>query len=181
MLFKSQSFLYLEDFGLSDGHYVHLYEAGKQRISKKLELSPVLFVNAWWLDRDIKARCHVADSPEKRIAGLQPFESLGEREAMYFPFTPGSHCAFHQGTVPFSLDILWLRNGCVAKIEQNTRVGYDDHWSCDDCEGVLELNAGFVKKNGVELNDRIMLQAVSEQDLVEVQRENLVTILGDRL
>lgn len=180
MLFKSHSLDFAEDFGLmaADRSNVHLYENGPQRCSKKLQLSPVVRVNALWLEKDLRVRCTVADTMEKKRIGLQWHRTpLIDGEGMYFPYEPFSEVTFHQGTVNYPLDLLFLCEDQIIQTEENTKVGGSDRWTCAECDGVVEVIGGWCSENGVEVGDRVFISAVSEQDLVDLEREKANDLL----
>ena len=182
MLLKSHSAKYPEDFGLRRGQEIYLYyqciygdDKGDFRgpvHASTVPTSPVVRVNAMWIDRDIKVKCHVADTESKKRMGLQGFKQLDDYEGMYFPYSPfGEHVTFHQGSVPFGLDLLFLRNDEIVNIEAETEVGSTERWACKDCSGVIEVRGGFCFENDVNVGDRIALFAVSKNDLKILARE----------
>ena len=177
--FNSDS--YVEDFGLSDGKYIYLYDNHMEKLIdnkkakpvflKRLNVSPVIRVNAAWLDKPIKLRCDIADTHKKKIKGLQGATYLEDNEGMFFPYVPYEKVTMHQASVPFSLDIMFIQDDHVCKIVPNTKVGGLDKWTWDYCTGVIEVKAGFCKNNNVQLNDRLVIYPVSEQDVIEVEQE----------
>lgn len=169
---KSHSNKYAEDFGLAYMETVSLYEAGVVRNSKKLALSPVVRVNALWMDKNIKVRCEIADTLDKKMCGLQKHSYLEENTGMYFPYPTVQKVSFHQGTVPFSLDLLFLCEGTLIQTEEHTKIGSQNSWSCSGADGVIEVTGGFCEDKGVVLGDRILLCAVSERDLKEVDMQS---------
>ena len=179
MLVKSHADRYLEDFGLifdkSGKKKVHLYENGVVSYGKNF--SPVLRINAAWVNQDLTVKCYLADTEEKKMAGLQVIDQLKEDEGMFFPYLPYSSVIFHQGSVNYPLDVLFLVDDAIVQIEKNSKVGIDDKWYCNCCSGVLEVCGGFCDRNNVNVGDRIAMFAVSEQDLVLLEEEKDQTIL----
>ena len=171
---------YFDDFGLviSDKK-IHFMENGIARISKKLKLSPVVGMNILWMDKDIRAYCKMADTYEKKRVGLQSTKCLNEKEGLYFPYPGKSNVVFHQGSVSYPLDLIFLADDSIIKIEANTKVGSEDKWSCLECDGVIEVNGGFCKAYDAEVGDRIALFATSERDLVEYEQEKYADSLLD--
>ncbi|MDC1299872.1 DUF192 domain-containing protein [bacterium] len=162
---------YLEDFGLVDGSTLHLIENGPVKLAK-VTVSPVVRVNALWVSKHIKVRCqNIADTYSKKVKGLSDFDKLGSNEGMYFPYKDCGKVSIHQSGVKFPLDILFLREGNIVKIEENTKVGSADVWTCDHCTGVIEVPGGFCKENDVAIYDRIALCSVSKQDILEVEEQ----------
>ena len=162
---------YLEDFGLVEGNTLYLVENGPVKLAK-VTVSPVVRVNALWVNKRIKVKCHsIADTHNKKIKGLSDFEKLGSNEGMYFPYKDCGKVSMHQGGVQFPLDIIFLREGNVVQIEENTKVGSTDIWTCNYCTGVIEVPGGFCRKNNVAIYDRIALCSVSELDIMEVEAQ----------
>jgi uncharacterized membrane protein (UPF0127 family) len=184
LLVKAHSNKYLEDFGLKKGQRVYLYyqclygdDMGTNKgpvIASSIPTSVVVRVNAMWVDRDLKIRCQVADTELKKRQGLQGFAKLEEGTGLYFPYSPyGEEVTFHQGSVSFGLDLIFLKDDKISKIEPNTKVGSSERWTCPDCSGVIEVSAGFCEKNKVRIGERIALFAVSKKDLVLLENEKL--------
>ena len=184
MLVKANSAKYVEDFGLRSEDQVYLYyqctygddwgENVGPVAASKLSLSPVIRVNALWVNKNLKVTCHVADTLDKKATGLQEFEKLDTNEGMYFPYSPyGEFVTFHQANVPFGLDLIFLRDDRVIQIEADTKVGSKERWTCDGCSGVIEVNAGFCFENDVNVGDKIALFAVSELDERKLAKEYL--------
>ena len=187
MLVKAHTPKYPEDFGLKKGSQVYLYyqcvygdDRGENKGPVKasdISSSPVVRVNAMWADRDLKIKCHVADTEAKKNEGLQSFDKLEANEGMYFPYLPqGEQVTFHQGSVPFGLDLIFLKDDEIVQIEAGTKVGSADRWFCSDCSGVIEVNAGFCAENDVKVGDRLALFSVSKKDekLLKLEKESFV-------
>lgn len=133
----------------------------------------IVKINALWVTKDLKVTCKVANTWDSKVQGLQGTKRLDKNEGMFFPYEPRSDVSFHQGSVGFPLDIIFLRNDEIVKIQAYTKVGSNEHWSCKDCDGVLEVNGGFCDANDVEVGDSIALFASSQADLDEFQANQL--------
>jgi uncharacterized membrane protein (UPF0127 family) len=143
------------------------------KVSKKLHLSPVLRVHALWVLKDLRVACEIAASNEAKRIGLQNHRGLSNNTGLFFPYAGYTDVTFHQGRVSFPLDVIFLRDDEIIKIEADTRVGSTDRWPCVACTAVIETNAGFCFENDVNVGDRIALSAVSEHDLIAIEDENL--------
>jgi len=160
MLYRSHSNTeYYEDFGLLKNGEIHFYDNGVTKVSKNLKLSPVVRVDAYWVRKPIKSKCIVADTIDKKRMGLQNVPSLEQNQGMYFPYIRYSNVTFHQGSVPYSLDIIFIADEEIVDIKKNTKIGSRDKWSCNYIDGVIELNAGFCDFNNVQIGDDIMFIA----------------------
>jgi len=168
------SMVYLEDFGLTDGHEVFLYENGTVEF-EKICSSPVVRINALWVDKPVKIKCKLADTEPKKRKGLQGVKKLGNYEGMFFPYFPEQNVAFHQGSVEYPLDIIFFdKDSKIIKIKQNTKVGSFDKYSCKNCACVIELLGGFCKRHNVKIGDRVSLCAISELDVEEFEKEAII-------
>lgn len=175
MLVKLHSREYEEDYGLllnGDPPHVQMFDHGLVRLTAKMKPVPVIRVNAVWMDDDLWLRCDVADTEVKKHIGLQAYKELPPRKGLYFPYPGYSDVAFHQGTVSFPLDILFLRDSEIVKIEHETQVGGKDRWGCAHVDGVMEVNGGFCEENNIKLGERIALFAFSEKDLRDWRTEH---------
>lgn len=168
MLVKLNTRAYVDDFGLlvkGTSPYIHMYENGTVPLSDSMKPQQVVKVKARWVDKDAKLSCEVADTDEKKIRGLQMHTALESNRGLFFPYAGPTDVTFHQGTVPFPLDILFIREGSVIKIERNTKVGSSDHWSCKGCDSVIEVSAGFCSDKNIDVDDQLIFFAYSDQDI----------------
>ena len=162
---------YSEDFGLLTGSRVHLYESGVFPRIQIEPLLPVIRVNALWVSRKVGVKCDVADTQIKKRVGLQSYNTLPKNAGLYFPYLPYTDVVFHQGSVPFPLDILFLRDSQVCAIKKNTEVGSSERWGCKKCDGVIEVAAGFCEENDVHRGDKIALFAFTKKDFEDLANE----------
>lgn len=174
MLVKAHATDFVQEFGfLLDGNRVRFMDGTVVRASRQLCLSPVRRVIARWMEREARVCCTVADTPSQRITGLQGHAGLAVDEGMYFPYQDYMNVTFHQGSVPFGLDIVFLRDSHVVRVQADTQVGSSDKWCCADCDGVIEVNARYCAQHGIQEDDRILLSAVSDTDLAEMEQQRV--------
>lgn len=174
MLVKIQSRSYIDDYGmLVDGPrpYVHMFESGIVPITNRMKVDPVIQIRALWMDSNAKVTCDIADTDQKKRIGLQSYTHLEDDHGLYFPYPGCSDVKFHQGSVPFSLDLIFLRDGRVAKLEIGTKVGSTELWSCKDCDGVIEVNSGYCDTNKVSEGDRLIVWAYSSSDIESYRKD----------
>lgn len=183
MLVKLCNNNYDEDFGiLMNKNVVHFIENGVTKVSKTAKLLEVVIVNALFLDKDAKIKCYIADTHKKKVIGLQNYKKLDSGRGMYFPYPGGSDVVFHQGNVPYSLDIMFLKDNKVKKIINDTRVGSKNKWNCEDCDGVIETNGGFCKRHNIDLYDELALIAITKDEMKEFNRErSMISTMSEAL
>lgn len=196
MLFKSHATRFLDDFGLelnsstvpretlsyfrnrglrSENRPVYLYENENLVKMKSLKASPVVRMNVLWMLKDLKLKCKVASTVRQKRQGLQG-KTLDQGEGLFFPYAGPTDVVFHQGSVSYPLDIIFVRNSRVAKIEADTRVGGSDKWGCSACESVIETLGGFCFENDVNVGDQLVYFAISAQDEIDLQNERAENI-----
>jgi uncharacterized membrane protein (UPF0127 family) len=157
-----------EDMGIlsKDGRSVHMMNWGIQLMNPKVSkaMSPVRLVNWLWMEKPIYVKCGVAATRKSKTRGLEG-KNLRPREGLYFPYPERAKVAFHQAGVQFPLDVIFLRDNAIVKLEQNTKVGSKNLWTCNKCDGVIEVHAGFVDTNDIAVGDRLTFFATSDRDL----------------
>ena len=109
----------------------------------------------------VRVRVSVADTPGERVRGLQHVTFLPEGAGMLFVFPKSSEeSSFWMKDTPLSLDLIFVDGSCritqlildtipnsVDKISSNGSVKY-----------ALEVPAGFVRRNGLEIGDVIKIE-----------------------
>ncbi|RJQ33749.1 DUF192 domain-containing protein [Candidatus Parcubacteria bacterium] len=97
---------------------------------------------------------YVADTPAKQELGLSGREGLGFNEGMLFVFEKDDEYAFWMKDMKFAIDIIWIdASGKVVHIEPNLTPDTYPHTYRPDVPArfVLEVNAGFVERNNVQV------------------------------
>ena len=112
--------------------------------------------------RDKIVRAELADTPDRRTTGLMFREFMEKDSGMFFVFSSAGLHSFWMKDTKLPLDILWLDDKYkVIYMRQNVQ-------PCDEvatpvCPSyvpeskaryVLEVNAGWVGKNGIMLGDQ---------------------------
>ena len=115
----------------------------------------------WKITLDgIPLTVEIADDREKITQGLMFRDGLLENQGMLFPFEEEGKYQFWMMNMKFDLDILWLDgNGKVVYIAEDAQPCIDEaHTSLctyrtdTPAKYVLEVNSGFVEKNGINEN-----------------------------
>lgn len=106
----------------------------------------------------------VVEISQDQARGLSGRESLGEDEGMLFVYNEKTEPTFWMKDMRFAIDIIWISGneiidisenlpmpsgGEIARIKPKSAVNY-----------VLEVNAGFVEKNGVKVGDRVGIDKI---------------------
>lgn len=105
----------------------------------------------------------VADEPTERFKGLSNRESMAENEGMLFIFEQAFIPRFIMRDMRFPLDFVWVNGDQIVDIIENAPTepmgtpddqlkSYSPGQSSDK---VIELNAGYIKKYGLRVGDRI--------------------------
>ena len=107
-----------------------------------------------------KIVAEIANTEEKRERGLSGRKNLPEDTGMIFIFEIPTRYSFWMKDMRFPLDIIWIdENKKIVAISENISPStYPNSFSpTDPVKYVLEVNAGWAEKNGVEVGDFIEL------------------------
>ncbi|MBA3047577.1 DUF192 domain-containing protein [Patescibacteria group bacterium] len=107
-------------------------------------------------------KIEIADTPELRYQGLSNKEKLCADCGMLFVFPNKEIRTFVMRDMNFPLDIIWIDDEKVVKINKNTLPEGSDpvmRYSSDaPANYVLEVNSGFCEENGIGVGDKINLK-----------------------
>ena len=102
----------------------------------------------------------VAESKEDMYQGLSNIESICANCGMLFHYEDKAQRAYVMRNMLFPLDMIWIADGVVVDIHENletegerTTNVYKPKELMDE---VLEVNAGFVKQNKIEIGDKLV-------------------------
>ena len=110
---------------------------------------------------NIPVQIEIVDSAEEQAVGLMFRTELAENEGMLFIFTDMEQRGFWMKNTKIPLDIIFMDSqGTIVDIKENFQP-----CTADPCETyfskpaqyALEVNAGFVKKNNVEVGNIIII------------------------
>lgn len=115
--------------------------------------------------RDVKVQVEVADGEAERKQGLSGRENLEENSGMLFVFPePTESAAFWMKDMSFPIDIIWVDNGKVIRVDKNImpEPGVPDerlllYTPKAKVKYVLEVNAGFSDKNQIMVGDEAVV------------------------
>ena len=95
----------------------------------------------------------VAKTKEERSKGLSGTTSLEENNGMLFVFDPEASPTFWMKDMLISIDIIWISDGKVVKIDKNVQIDSKTYNPGQPIDYVLEVNAGFSDKNNIKVGD----------------------------
>ncbi|MFA6552105.1 MAG: DUF192 domain-containing protein [Candidatus Paceibacterota bacterium] len=109
---------------------------------------------------DTEITVAIADSVDKQDKGLGSLNSMPEDTGMLFNFAIADNYEFWMKDMKFPLDIIWIdENNVITYIEKNaTPESYPNTFASDQNSlNVLEVNAGFADKHGINIGDSISI------------------------
>ncbi|MEK7478152.1 MAG: DUF192 domain-containing protein [Patescibacteria group bacterium] len=104
----------------------------------------------------------IADTPAKRERGLSGTAPLTENEGMLFIFDQPNYYQFWMKDMNYPLDIIWVDNNYqIVDITPNLSPStYPQTFTSKKSAGfVLEVSAGFSKKNQVRVGETIKVKS----------------------
>jgi uncharacterized membrane protein (UPF0127 family) len=109
---------------------------------------------------DSPVKVKVADNRADRMKGLSGVKDLKENHGLFFIFEESDTHGIWMKDMNFSIDVIWFNDfGEVVYIVENMSPdSYPKVYKPDSkSKFILELNAGFVKKNNIKIGDSIDL------------------------
>jgi len=107
---------------------------------------------------NVEIEAEVADTPEERAVGLMNRTFLEGDEGMLFVFPDEQERNFWMKNTFISLDMIFLdKNKKITAIIENATPCHASPCPLYSSEGmyVIEVNAGFVEKNGISAGDTV--------------------------
>ena len=104
----------------------------------------------------------VADSPEKQYKGLSNRPSICSDCGMLFVFKDRSPRTFVMREMEFPLDIVWIDGvrvvGAAKDLPPEGKNYSKRYDSGEDVDRVLELNAGTVERDNINIGDNVVVE-----------------------
>lgn len=104
----------------------------------------------------------IAKTDSERQRGLSGRTNLPDKNGMLFVFKNGERPTFWMKETKIPLDIIWIRNRKIVKIDKNvpTEISKSDteltrYFAPQAIDYVLEVNAGFSDKNQIKVDQTI--------------------------
>jgi len=110
--------------------------------------------------KQVRIKAEIADTPEKRRTGLMYRRELGEGRGMLFVFPHEEPLTFWMKNTPLSLDIIFIgaARKVVHVVEHARPYSEKQLPSKQPARFVLEVPAGFCKRQGIAVDDRVDLE-----------------------
>lgn len=104
-----------------------------------------------------KIDVEIAATPAEQQKGLGGRSSFADDQGMFFPLTKVSMPSFWMKDMKIPIDILWIFEGRVVGIESSVAADDGQHLYSpkQPVDSVLELSAGWTKRHGTLIGDRI--------------------------
>lgn len=118
---------------------------------------------------DTKVIVEIADTPEKQQKGLSGRKSLPEDQGMLFVFNPpDTRVSFWMKGMLIPLDFIWINDSEVVQFHENIPPPEPNTPDSEltlitpdvPVDSVLEVNAGFVEKNDIEVGVSIDINQI---------------------
>jgi len=105
---------------------------------------------------NVKLNVIVADNDEKRYQGLSGRSALGDNQGMLFVHNVVGQYKYVMRDMNFDLDFIFIKDGKIVDIAKNVSKDFKGIvQGATDYDMVLEVPAGWVERNGVELGDSV--------------------------
>ena len=100
----------------------------------------------------------IRDTVEGRKLGLSGFKELKKNEGMLFVFPVAAKYSFWMKEMKFDLDFVWIKDDRVVDITEKVKAKGGEATKVKpkvSVNKVLEVNSGWVEKNGIKVGDTI--------------------------
>lgn len=104
-----------------------------------------------------KVLLDVATTQAQQALGLSGRASLDKDSGMFFPFVEAQRPGFWMKDMNFPLDFIYMKGGKVVELKENVQppIVPVPFFPNEEVDGVLEVNAGWVKDNHIEVGDSV--------------------------
>lgn len=111
---------------------------------------------------------NIAHTPEEKSKGLSGRASLSKNEGMLFVFEQEGFPSFWMKDMLISIDIIWILNDSIVDIHKNIPAPEPESPHSNlplytpekPTNYVLEVNAGFVDRNNINIGDKVYLSDI---------------------
>ncbi len=111
----------------------------------------------------------IAKTDQEKTKGLSGRKSLQDNEGMLFVFENKIQPSFWMIDMLIPLDIIWISDGKIVYINENVPTPVPEtpnsqlplYYPPTGINYVLEVNAGFSEKHGIEVGDSVDLSGIN--------------------
>jgi len=115
--------------------------------------------------------CDIADSFERKIAGLQAYSAINKSFGLYFPYKKATDVSYHMGTVNYPIDIIFLDNELtIKKIDKNIQPGTPGLFSCGGVKSVLEINGNMCDVLDLKVGDQVFIDSAENLNSKSIEK-----------
>lgn len=119
--------------------------------------------------KELVLKVEVADTPEKRVLGLQYRSELSDDQGMLFLFPSESVQSFWMKNTPLSLDMIFIGGDLriVGIIHQAVPFSITSRSVSAPSRFVLEVQGGLSRQKGIEVDDTVRFENISLEGIKE--------------
>lgn len=112
--------------------------------------------------KELVLKVEVADTPEKRILGLQYRSELSDDQGMLFLFPSESVQSFWMKNTPISLDMIFIGGDLkiVGIIHQAIPFSTASQFVSAPSRFVLEVQGGLSRRSGIDVGDAVRFEGI---------------------
>ncbi len=129
--------------------------SGEVKLKQLAEKSGCLTKKNYLQVGNTQVAVEVRDTEEGRSQGLSNREKLAEDEGMLFIFDQPGIYGFWMKEMKFPLDFIWIRDNVVTEVTEKVGVERMDIRPKEAVDKVLEVNSGWVEKQGIKVGDAV--------------------------
>ena len=112
-----------------------------------------------------KLNVFVADEEQEQRLGLAVRKKISDEEGMLFTFDKPLMPTFWMKHMKFPIDIIWIKNNQVVEVDRDLapQPGVENqelklYKPKSEVDAVLEVNAGWAKKNNLSIGDEVIVK-----------------------
>ena len=103
----------------------------------------------------IKISLEISDTPATLAQGLMFRKELADNQGMLFKFPSITEASFWGKNTYIPLDIAFIHNNKIADIKEITPMSTKMVRSSVPCDRAIEVNAGFFRRNQINVGDTV--------------------------
>lgn len=108
---------------------------------------------------NVFAKVELAETSEKRFLGLGKRDSLEDDSGMLFLHENSGKHIYSMRDMNFPLDFIFIQKGIVVDLKEKIAFDFSGEiFGQEEYDSVLEMNSGWVEKNGIKVGDMVFAQ-----------------------